>query len=97
MPTISIYLKNEDYEKWQAIKKKSEWLHEKLNAGSEDAGSVLPVSELPEGLKKVVTPVTRGRTGSFTELFGGLCKHGAAPGFCKDRKCENTQFKKGKQ
>lgn len=31
MPKVTIYIRNDDYPKWQAIADKPEWLHEHLN------------------------------------------------------------------
>lgn len=34
MPRVNIYIRNGDWEKWQAIKDKPEWIREGLNATS---------------------------------------------------------------
>lgn len=39
MPQITVYLRNEDIDKWKSIEKKSEWLHNLLNA---EAGASAP-------------------------------------------------------
>jgi hypothetical protein len=31
MPKVTIWIRNEDYDKWKAIQDKPEWLHEHLN------------------------------------------------------------------
>lgn len=32
MPDVRMYIRSEDWDKWQAIENKPEWLHEHLNA-----------------------------------------------------------------
>lgn len=46
MPRVNIYIRNEDYDKWQAINDKPSWIAINLNGG------VLPLRLLPEFLDK---------------------------------------------
>jgi SPX domain protein involved in polyphosphate accumulation len=32
LPRVTIWIRQEDYDKWQAIENKPEWLHEHLNS-----------------------------------------------------------------
>jgi hypothetical protein len=32
MPQVTVYVRNEDLDKWKAIDKKAEWLHECINS-----------------------------------------------------------------
>lgn len=44
MPQVNVYIRDEDYLKWTAIEKKSEWMHEALS------GTSMPVN--PPDTKK---------------------------------------------
>lgn len=48
MPTISIYVKNEDYSKYLSIEKKSEWLHEALNKHTNNPPQVKQVPKVTQ-------------------------------------------------
>lgn len=63
MPDVKIYVRSEDMDKWNAIEKKSEWLHQKLNSG----GSGNPPPPKPiniPGVKKAAE-ITYKKTGSW--------------------------------
>lgn len=49
MPTVSIYVSNEDYDKFRAIEKKSEFIHNALNPDP----SYKPPTERPHALEKI--------------------------------------------
>ena len=53
MPTVSFYLRNEDYDKWRALKKPGEFIHNALNglvvAGVQEAtlkDAMIPVKPI---------------------------------------------------
>lgn len=39
MPTISIFIRKDDLEKWQRIEQKSQWLHDALSSNGRTVGS----------------------------------------------------------
>ena len=39
MPRVNIYIRQDDWDKWQAIESKPEWLHERLQIGNIIYGS----------------------------------------------------------
>lgn len=42
MPTVSFYLKNEDYDKWRSLEKPGEFIHNALSAKSFIAPNIIP-------------------------------------------------------
>lgn len=75
MPTVSLYIKDEDYAKYQAIEKKSEFIHNALNGHVfESVPTKLPEPILSPGVENIKT---------FLETPFRLCKHGADPKLCK--------------
>lgn len=41
MPTVPIYIRQEDFEKWSAIEKKAEWVHQRLAEDKPDLQAVI--------------------------------------------------------
>lgn len=57
MPRVNIYIRNEDYPKWQIISDRPKWIHEKLNPGSVyELGSSLDVAVAKELKEPKITP-----------------------------------------
>ena len=42
MPQVTVYIRNEDLDKWKAVEKKTEFMHEALN------GNIEPAARLAE-------------------------------------------------
>ena len=87
MPTVSIYIKNEDWEAWRGLEKPSEFIHNALNNGAaalhlaqasvmEDR-AINKFAKTPSTAKEYTAEVAR----TFDKL--GVCKHGSDPKFCK--------------
>lgn len=99
MPTVSVYVKNEDWEKWRALQKPSEFIHNALNravlehvAGIKETGLTEKMlddtlkSLEDKGIKPIKTPKGIKIPGSNTVLvpeYIKLCKHGYDPKLCK--------------
>lgn len=81
MPKITVYIRNEDMDKWRAVEKKSEWMHTRLNFESTTiTSSDVPMTTTnPSMLKQVDTASLK--KGILKNLPS--CKHGANPDFCK--------------
>lgn len=95
MPTVSVYIKNEDWEKWSALEKPSEFIHNALNpeldsmigstqAHIEKYGGVPDISKG----KPIKTPEQFDSLVQHLKTEGGtlptrLCKHGYDPKLCK--------------
>lgn len=91
MPDVKVYVRSEDLDKWNAIEKKSGWLHLALNLKLRS-----PTKKEIEQIKS--DPFSKGSTLSETvveelDIDGNVvpmsrapyvfCKHGADPQFCK--------------
>ena len=90
MPQVTVYIRQEDLEKWQQIQKKSEFLHEALSTGLRAWKQVENVGDLPPRIKtkqdaeKAVKPET---------VTKGLCEHGQLKGQCLVPKCKFSRYK----
>lgn len=53
MPQVTVYIRNDDLEKWKAIEKKSEWLHNHLHTAITNLEKDLEsTTKNPKKLKK---------------------------------------------
>jgi hypothetical protein len=78
MPQVTTYIRKDDMDKWQAIEKKSEFIHNALNKKPE------PVGVYGQGLPEKVEPLIINNSKDVLKTTGsGLCKHGADPKYCK--------------
>lgn len=77
MPHANIWIRKEDVDKWQALEKKSEFIHNALNDGgvSGMVGALVKAEYVEEAefTEKDGKPVYTGKT----------CKHGYNPNYCK--------------
>lgn len=70
MPNKTIYLKEEDLEKWDSLENKSEFIHQALTKGTDSETN--PKKQIPlTNEKKLYTPGIK------------ICQHGYAVGLCK--------------
>lgn len=81
MPDVKVYIRTEDLDKWNAIKKKSEWLHNALNGRLKHLEKQLARLET-----SMVDSIIEPR---ITKLK--LCKHGSIKGECMHK--EATRLK----
>lgn len=73
----TIYLRQEDEDKWNAVENKSEFIHVALNRSPKDTGpSTVPNNV---GLLGINKP-------QVSKTIAVFCKHGADPRFCKHAK-----------
>lgn len=90
MPTISVFIRKDDLDKWKKLENKSAWLHERLNnTVYKDKDYIIKenpkiiVEHNPEG-DVAVGKLPEGGWGiKRTKPGYSLCKHGAAPELCK--------------
>lgn len=76
MPQVTVYIRKKDLEKWQAVEKKTEFIHNALNNTVAELDSRASAIFVDEGQK-------RPNTFKFTGEGIKLCKHGYPPVFCK--------------
>lgn len=76
MPSVMIYIRQQDYDKWLAIENKPEWLHERLQSSSKV--EQVPVKDKVVGstptsaaICKNGHPIPEGRT----KCLGKGCKY----------------------
>jgi hypothetical protein len=81
MPKVSFYVRNEDYEAWKAIKKKTEWIHGRLEDQRWHDMSP-PAHSMVIGRREYdVFPTDNVEIIDVKDY--NLCKHGAVLGMCK--------------
>lgn len=69
MPKVTIWIRNEDYDKWDAIKDKPEWLHEHINTPTSEFGTMtFKPNTMP---KKVLRVTVGGKSVPFTHKSDG--------------------------
>lgn len=61
MPKVTIWIRNEDYDKWKAIDNKPAWLHEHLNGEDGVLGSSQPQVLSPQADAMLNADVLRDR------------------------------------
>lgn len=103
MPTVSFYLRNEDYDKWRAVEKPGEFIHNALNS-KENPQREIESQELMKPIKaqediieaitseSVLRKAAEASIKDQEELITKahkLCKHGADPAMCKHAKFIN--------
>jgi len=69
MPRVTIYIRNEDMEIWEAIPKKPEWLHAQLERYGQTSTRKI---KLPQFDKEITVPSHKGmcKNGHITDDFG---------------------------
>ena len=99
----NIYIRKENEDKWDKIHDKSEWVNTLLkNSGdTSEYGKKRDIAgiEMITVLSEEISPITK--TGDFkvapeTGRAYDMCEHGAGVRMCREKKCKNYQFKKGK-
>ena len=83
MPQVTVYIRQEDLEKWKALQGKSEFLHNALNTLPQKNASG-PTAKMTISSSEV--PMTADNPHQLKEVLKDdytLCKHGMHPGFCK--------------
>ncbi len=98
MPDAKIYIRTEDLDKWNAIEKKSEFIHNALNPahlsiqsrdGSPEVLSVIQPIKPPKDMFTKADNIEDDRHRELADdesLQFKLCKHLADPKFCKHAK-----------
>jgi len=81
MPQVTVYIRNEDLDKWKSIVKKSEFIHESLNLFN----SSVPESWYPEVRKEIksVEKIINTPKDIPKKVVGDYCSHGFDRRFCK--------------
>ena len=76
MPQKTVFVRDGDLDKWNSIEKKSEFIHQALNGGSN-------YQEYDPGNNSVATVVDKVPQIEGVAKGFKLCKHGMAIGLCK--------------
>lgn len=85
MPNATVYIRQEDWDTWQTLGNKSQWLSDALNG---NAGRIPPkvmVQAIDESMavqRKMMAEVSLP-TAKVPRSPLKMCQHGAAIGFCK--------------
>lgn len=80
MPSVQVYIREEDYDKWKAIEKKSEFIHNALKEPDELISTDATKGTAVSTVKPASIPSV------FVKPIGSFCKHGYDPKFCKHAK-----------
>jgi hypothetical protein len=95
MPKVTVYIRNEDYEKWKAIEEKTEFIHGALKNGTASgadkeysrptrAAEKLPTTEEQiESIAKAQSKFMKTDSSGRIISDRGSCKHGADPKLCR--------------
>lgn len=93
MPTVSVFIRKGDLEKWKALENKSKWLHEHLNVsdyGLEHAKELTQSLSTSTKLRQdLLNKSTLKQNPELFKKIYKLCKHGADPKLCKHAKVIN--------
>lgn len=84
MPTISVFIRKNDLEKFKALENKSEFIHNALNASR----------IIPPSFHVGSDQVDPSGDGGATPPASTKCKHGYDPRFCKFAKYDKTRKEK---
>jgi len=96
MPQVTVYVRDEDLDRWKSIKRKSEFIHQALNEGVSQAG-VSPISDKQPTVVsrpeiKPTIPVIAGLTTANKLKSNGACKIHGLPltvnGRCLQKGCK---------
>jgi hypothetical protein len=79
MPHVNIWIRRDDFDAWESIKDKPEFLHDALN-GVQPEKYNKAVEERKE-VRKVLKPVLERMKAQKDDVE--FCKHDAVKGFCK--------------
>lgn len=84
MPRVNVYIRKEDWEAWESLADKPDWLHQSLAKGPWSASEEPVGPEEPEKpvkpLQDQINRIARGKRGAALVRF---CQHGSAFGLCK--------------
>lgn len=91
MPHANIWIRRDNYEKWENIPDKSNWLNTLLE-NSQDTSEYGAVKDTPVGkmttvLSETVPPITTG-----DKLPKSLCEHGQVKGQCFQKGCKFGRY-----
>ena len=101
MPTVSFYLRNEDYDKWRKLEKPGEFIHNALNSPKtiaeamatmdkhKNPTSFKPINYTdPDGLNhRIYETKPPKEDPQFADKYAIIrCRHGADPKYCKHAK-----------
>jgi hypothetical protein len=84
VPQVTVYIREEDIEKWKTIQRKSEFIHKALNTSKpipQTEGVLRSDSRVPMTLDNPFQ-ITKEPLNKSSKDYS-LCKHGSVKGFCK--------------
>lgn len=78
MPQVTVYIREEDIDKWKSLVKKSEFIHNALNS---IPYSILETDEVSSNVRPDIKNI---RLAEPKLAVKDLCKHGNMAGFCPE-------------